>query len=98
MTTMTARPEDMTDDTMLPVADNDQVRRIRNVVLRDKRAQIVSCQRADRFLIRHHKTVWMITEDSLLETLVDQKTRVGTSGANLLDRVFLGQLYFSLRK
>ena len=40
----------------------------------------------------------MISEDSLLKTFVNEETRVGTSGANLLDRIFLGQLYFGFRK
>jgi hypothetical protein len=40
----------------------------------------------------------MISEDSLLKTFVNEEARIGTAGANLLDRVFLGQLYFSFRE
>src|SRR6185295_5938263 len=80
------------------ITDDDQVRGIRDVVLRNKRAQVVSRQRADRFLIRHDKAVRMISEDCLLKTFVNEETRVGTSGANLLDRVFLGQLHLGVRE
>ena len=40
----------------------------------------------------------MISEDRFLKTFVNEKTRIGAARANLLDRVLLGQLHFSLGK
>jgi hypothetical protein len=40
----------------------------------------------------------MVSKDCFLKAFVGQKTRIRPTAANLLDRVFLGQLDFRFRE